>query len=299
MNNQPDHTRQALLDFAPEHNFFVGIDSDGCVFDTMGIKQKKCFHSLIVSHWHLEAIETYVRESAEFINLYSKWRGQNRFPCLVRSIDLLRDRPEVIQSGVELPEFAALREFMDSGVPLGNPSLERAVAESGNAELASVLQWSNAVNDDIARTVKNIPPFARVCESLEKLRGKADAIVVSQTPCEALLREWNEHDLSGYVRVIAGQELGTKTEHLKMAAADRYKPERILMLGDAPGDMKAAKANNALFYPINPGKEEESWERFHDEACDKFFAGQYAGECEEALISEFQALLPETPPWKL
>ena len=38
------------------------------------------------------------------------------------------------------------------------------------------------------------------------------------------------------------------------------------MIGDAPGDMKAARANGALFFPINPGHEDESWERFYDEA---------------------------------
>ena len=29
------------------------------------------------------------------------------------------------------------------------------------------------------------------------------------------------------------------------------------MIGDAPGDMRAAQANGACFYPINPGAEED------------------------------------------
>jgi hypothetical protein len=70
------------------------------------------------------------------------------------------------------------------------------------------------------------------------------------------------------------------------------------MVGDAPGDMKAAKANEALFYPINPGAEEESWRRFAEEALDKFINGRYAGSYEEKLIAEFDACLPETPPWE-
>jgi hypothetical protein len=32
-----------LKDFKPKKKFFVGIDSDGCAFDTMGIKQRECF----------------------------------------------------------------------------------------------------------------------------------------------------------------------------------------------------------------------------------------------------------------
>ena len=72
----------------------------------------------------------------------------------------------------------------------------------------------------------------------------------------------------------------------------------MLMMGDAPGDFKAARANKALFYPINPGKEEASWQRFHDEGLDMFLGGKYAGEYEAKLIEEFDACLPENPPWE-
>jgi hypothetical protein len=70
------------------------------------------------------------------------------------------------------------------------------------------------------------------------------------------------------------------------------------MVGDAPGDMRAAKANDALFYPVNPGDEEASWERFYEEAVHKFLAEEYAGDYEAKLIEEFEAMLPATPPWK-
>ena len=69
------------------------------------------------------------------------------------------------------------------------------------------------------------------------------------------------------------------------------------MVGDAPGDKKAAKANNALFYPINPGHEEASWERFYNEAIDRFFNGNYSGDFENRIIKEFDSFLPENPPW--
>ena len=121
---------------------------------------------------------------------------------------------------------------------------------------------------------------------------------MSATPAEALKREWEEHDIAEYVKVIAGQEMGTKKEHLAFAAASKYKLDHILMIGDAPGDMKAARANNALFYPINPGDEDISWERFHNEAFDKFINGTYAGDYEKSLIDEFDKYLPSIPPWK-
>ena len=290
-------SREELINFQPRHTSFVGIDSDGCVFDTMEIKQKQCFHGNIISLWKLEPVEKYLRQTAEFVNLYSKWRGGNRFPSLVRVFDLLRDRPEIRNSGIPIPQLTSLRKLIASGAALGSPALEKAVAQTGDQELALILKWSHNVNESIARTVKSIPPFKWAGESLEKIRANSDAICVSQTPCEALIREWEENDLTGYVALIAGQEMGTKTEHLAMSTADRYPPDRILMVGDAPGDHKAARNNNALFYPVNPAHEEESWERFCHEAYDKFLAGKYAGKYEQKVIAEFEALLPETPPW--
>jgi phosphoglycolate phosphatase-like HAD superfamily hydrolase len=126
----------------------------------------------------------------------------------------------------------------------------------------------------------------------------ADVIVVSATPGEALVREWEEHDIAKYVAVIAGQEMGTKAQHLEYAAKGRYEKNHILMVGDAPGDLKAAMANNALFFPIVPGKETESWKRFCDEAFDRFIKGKYTGGYEQKLIVEFERCLPEKPPWE-
>lgn len=290
-------TKDDLINFIPEHDSFVGIDSDGCVFPTMEIKQKKCFHKLIISHWQLEKIEKYVRESAEFVNLYSIHRGNNRFPCLLMSIDLIRNRPEVRAAKVKLPEFRSLKKFIDSGVPLSNAELEKAVNATGDGELAAVLQWSKAINAAIAETVKDVAPFKWVRESFQEVKKNSDAICVSQTPAEALAREWAEHNLMSFVRVIAGQELGTKKEHIRLATNNRYAGDKILMIGDAPADKNAARGNNAHFYPINPGQEEQSWERFYKEAYAKFLNGTYGGDYENQLMKEFEALLPALPPW--
>ena len=70
------------------------------------------------------------------------------------------------------------------------------------------------------------------------------------------------------------------------------------MVGDAPGDYQAAKANGVLFYPIDPGFEDVSWQRFFEEALPRFFAGTYAGELHGCPVARFERLLPERPPWK-
>jgi phosphoglycolate phosphatase-like HAD superfamily hydrolase len=290
--------KDQLLAFAPQHKFFVGIDSDGCVFDSMEIKHKECFIPNIIKYWKLQAISKYAREAAEFVNLYSKWRGTNRFPALTKTFQLLREWPEPMRRGVKIPEVPTLQAWIDSGVPLGNPALKTEVDKTHDPVLEQTLEWSLAVNRTIADVVEGVPPFPFFRESAEKLQSQADIICVSATPNEALEREWREHDIAKYAAVIAGQEMGSKKEHLKLTTEGKYEKDCVLMVGDAPGDLNAARANNALFYPINPGHEEASWQRFHDEAIDRFLGKTYAGEYEVRVIDEFQKLLPETPPWK-
>lgn len=287
---------QALRDFKPAREFFIGIDSDGCVFDSMEIKHKECFTPMFIKHFGLQPVSKYAREVWDFVNLYSKTRGVNRFPALSNALDLLAQRPEVIARKVAVPSPDPLDAWMTRETKLSNSSLTKEV-QGGNRDLETVLAWSNAVNAMIEDLVHGVPPFPLVPESLQKLNTKADAMVISQTPAAALEREWAEHDIARHVRIIAGQEMGTKTEHLKFAAAGKYPPNKILMIGDAPGDFKAAKSNGALFYPIVPGSEEKSWQRFFDEALQVFFAGEYAGDYEAELVQAFNASLPEKPGW--
>lgn len=290
-------SKDDLVHFPPRHAFFVGIDSDGCVFDTMEVKQKLFFHPLIIQTWNLQPVEKQVRAAAEFVNLYSKWRGSNRFPALLRTFDLLQEWSDVRETGVALPDTKALRAYIDSGVPLSNATLKQAVAASRDPALQRVLDWSLAVNVAIAARMDAVPPFRGVRECLEKLQPRADLIVVSQTPEEALVHEWELHGLESFVELIAGQELGTKAEHLALATDRKYPADRILMIGDAPGDRKAAQAVQARFYPILPGQEEASWKRLADEGIDRFLNGTFDDAYQAALNEAFEALLPETPPW--
>jgi phosphoglycolate phosphatase-like HAD superfamily hydrolase len=147
----------------------------------------------------------------------------------------------------------------------------------------------------IDEIVYGIPPFPWVCESLAKFNEYSDMIVVSQTPGEALNREWAEHNIDRYFKIIYGQEYGAKAEHIQYAAKGKYPDEKILMIGDAPGDMIASKSNGTLFYPINPGDEEDSWELLNKEGIDRFLNGSFAGDYENTLIKEFNKCLPKTP----
>ena len=77
-----------LKNLKPKHDFLVAIDSDGCAFDTMEIKHKECFIPNIIKYWNLQPVSKYARDAAEFVNLYSHWRGINRFPALTMTFDL-------------------------------------------------------------------------------------------------------------------------------------------------------------------------------------------------------------------
>jgi len=295
---------KSLKDFKPEKKFFVGIDSDGCAFDTMGIKQRECFCPWLIGYFGLQPVAQTARECKDFADLFSKTRGANRHKTVKRIIaELLPSHPMVKARSFQVPQFPHYFAWVDDpNSLLSNDGLKQAINEASNPEvkreLELALAWSERVNWSIKEIVKNMPPFPHVRECLEKIQPLADAIVVSATPNEALKREWEKHKIARYVKVIAGQEMGTKTQHLEYATKSKYEKDHILMIGDAPGDMKAARANNALFYPVNPGDEDKSWERFHDEAFDRFIKGQYAGKYEEKLIAEFNACLPENPPWK-
>ena len=284
-----------MLDYKRQHEYLVGIDSDGCAFDTMELKHKECFIPNTINYYALQGVSKYAREAAEFVNLYSKSRGINRFPALIETLLWLRRRPEVRARGVQIANPQGLLDWMKRENKLGNPALAKAVEETGDADLKHALEWSEAVNASIEGMVRGVPPFPCVRESLARMRPTADLLVVSATPQDALRREWQEHNLTRHVTMICGQESGTKKEFLKSAA--NYRPHCALMIGDAPGDYEAAKANSVLFFPINPGAEEASWRRFYEEGIDRFFAGSFAGAYQESLLAEFDRYLPASPPW--
>ena len=124
---------------------------------------------------------------------------------------------------------------------LGMPALKAEVERTGDADLARTYDWSQAVNDAIDQMVRGVPPFPFVRETLAKLAGVADVIVCSATPGKALQKEWEEHGIARYTAAICGQEVGSKKEILAQAIKAGYSPENVLMIGDAPGDMAAAR----------------------------------------------------------
>ena len=181
---------------------------------------------------------------------------------------------------------------------LGNANLRKYFESNYDPDLEKVVKWTEEVNKDIndmATQHSSIPECKAV---IAKISSFADVVIVSQTPLEALEREWQEHRLKGYVKLIAGQEHGTKTEHIAFAAKGKYPDNKILMIGDAKGDLDAAKNNGILFYPDNTGEEKtDHGNVFLMKPLKNLKNVNYAGAYENELLKEFRKSLPETPPW--
>ncbi len=285
--------RELLTGFRPRRDRLVCIDSDGCVFDTMELKHKECFCPAMIKHWGLQPVSKYARRAWEFENLYSKDRGQSRFITLYRSIELLKDWDEVKEYGFVFPDTQALGRWLSEAPVTSNQALE----ESDDPVLQRTLKWSLEVNERVADMVYGIPPFPNAREVVTALSSQADIIVVSATARDALMREWEENGLLDCVSLICSQDEGTKRECIQ-AVKDHYGPDRVLMIGDAPGDLQAAHDNGALFYPVRPGDEIGSWKEMRETYMGQFLDGNYRGESEDMLIRRFDRCLPLLPPWK-
>lgn len=289
---------QVLADFVPTKDFFVGIDSDGCAMDAMDIKHQECFTPSYIKYWNLQPVSTLARETALFVNLHSITRGLNRWLALRQLLDLLRDRVEVAERGVTIPDYPELTQFIESEFPLSDKGIAAFAAAHPSETADRMIAWGDGVNAAIADMVHGCGPFPGVREAMEAMYPYVDEMTVSATPLEALQREWTEHGLARYMQVIAGQEMGSKAQHVQYAATGKYPQDHIMLIGDAPGDRDAARTAGCLYYPIIPGQEKESWKRFTDEALGRFLDGTYAGDYQRQLVEEFESHLPDEVPWE-
>lgn len=289
-----------LLDFKPTKEFLVCVDSDGCVFDNMELKHKECFCPATVNVWGLQSVSRYAREAAEFVNLYSKTRGANRFPALVRTLELLGARREAQDRGYVCPDLTPLKKWIDETDSLSARGIaEYAASHGGDIDpiLATAARWSAEVDENIERIVHDVSPLPGVRETFARISEFADIVIVSATPHDAIVREWGAQNLLDHITVVAGQELGTKKECIRKAAEGKFSPDKVLMVGDALGDYTAALNNSVLFFPIIPGWEVESWGLLRTEAAERFHEGSYAGAYMDELLKKFDSVLQEEPNW--
>ena len=296
-----------LNNFKRTKDFLVAIDTDGCITDNMNGKQILIFHPQFMEFYNLWAIESYFREVAEYYNLFSIERGCNRFiaiSLILKALSIREDvKEKLIAENIELPSIKFVDDFInftkENKLGLGNPSLEKYISLNPTIyQLYKLLGWSEAVNRTFPYISTKISPFENVDKCLKLIAENSDVIVVSKTPYIDLVNYWESQGISKYVQVIAGQEMGSKGHHINVVKeVGDYLDDEVLMLGDGNGDLKAVKENNGLFYPINPGSEQDDWNKF-PESFRVFLQKKYKGIYEDKLIKRFKSTLLSVPTWE-
>ena len=128
-------------------------------------------------------------------------------------------------------------------------------------------------------------PFLGAKTALELASVFADVAVVSGADPNALYSEWTSFGLCDSIDLLLGQNAGKKEAIIARLLKTGYEKSRVLMFGDSPFDLEAARANDIYFFPILAGKEEESW--LSAPTALELFKGGGFGEIQEGLIEKF------------
>ena len=272
-----------LDNFKKNKDFIICIDSDGCAIDTMDIKHIKCFGPCMVNEWNLEQWEEPILNSWNKVNLYTLTRGINRFKGLATALTEINEKYKKID-GLDV-----FLKWVEETKELSNESLEAEIKKIDNICLKKALSWSIKVNkaiDSLSDDEKRI--FDGVKEAIIECKKFAEIAIVSSANEKAVLDEWSHHSVLEYVDVVLTQNVGTKAYCIEKLIEKGYSKEKVLMIGDAIGDLNSAKKNQVSFYPIMVGKEKFSWNRFTESILEKFINNSYNSDFEKNIIDEFE-----------
>ena len=259
-----------IVDYKKEKEFLICVDSDGCAMDTMDCKHIHCFGPCMVDEWELGEWKDAILKRWNDINLYTITRGINRFKGLAMALVEINEQYTKIEGIEDLVEWA------ENSPELSERNLKANLEKEHKVALEKALKWSQAVNVEITKLPEEEKvPFAGALEGLKAAHAVADVAIVSSANREAVLEEWEEHKLLEHVDIVLTQEVGSKAECIRQLLLKGYKPENVLMVGDAKGDSDAAATNGVNYYPILVKREKESWDRFQEEAVKCFTENNY------------------------
>lgn len=271
-----------LSDYKKKKDFLVCVDSDGCAMDTMDIKHIRCFGPCMVEEWGLEQWKDEILARWNEINLYTMTRGINRFKGLVIALK------EISEKYISIEDLDILTEWVENSNELSNDALQKAIDERESICLKKALSWSKAVNSSINKLPEEEKlPFEGVKEALAYAHKTADVAIVSSANLDAVMEEWERFGLIPYTDIVLAQDAGSKAFCIGELLKAGYEKNHVLMCGDAPGDLDAAKKNGVFYYPILVKKEKESWKEFMEKGFSNLKDGTYKGEYQEEKIGEF------------
>lgn len=272
-----------LADYKKQKDFLVCVDSDGCAMDTMDIKHIRCFGPCMVTEWGLEQWKEEILDRWNEINLYTMTRGINRFKGLSMALQEIHEKYTAIE------DLKTLVDWVEKSPELSNNALQKAIDENPDSLiLKKALSWSKAVNASITELPDEVKqPFAGVKEALAYAHEAADVAIVSSANIDAVMEEWEKYGLLPHTDIVLAQDAGSKAFCIGELLKAGYAPDHVVMCGDAPGDLDAAKKNGVFYYPILVKKEKESWEEFVAQGRDHLLNGTFAGEYQQQKIEEF------------
>ena len=261
--------------FEKKHDYLVCVDSDGCVMDTMNCKHFNCFGPCMVAEWGLEAWKDAILDRWNVINLFSMTRGINRFKGLAMALG------EINEQYTRIVGIEALKYWADTAPALSNDGAARAAAEATDPDaklvLEKALSWSKAVNASIVELDENLKvPYEGAREGLAAAHQFADVAMVSSANRDAVEEEWGKFGLLEHTDIVLAQDVGSKAACIKEMLKFNYDLDKVVMIGDAPGDCDAAEKNGVYYYPILVNHEKESWDEAIAVAYGKLRSGEYA-----------------------
>ena len=280
---------KTFSEFERKKDFLVCVDSDGCAMDTMDVKHIRCFGPCMIEEWGLQEWQEEILNRWNDINLYTITRGINRFKGLAMALCEIDTKYCSIEGATEL------REWTDSAPELSNDALERLVeAKPGRKVFRKALNWSIAVNNSIDSLPDEAQlPFPMVKEALELAHRYADVAIVSSANLSAVLEEWEMYGLMEHVDVVMSQNDGSKAYCIGKLLERGYNNKKVVMCGDAPGDLAASEKKGVYFYPILVRSEKESWEEFISSGLGKLLDGSFGKEYQSEKIKDFYKNLGE------
>ncbi|MCR5741593.1 MAG: HAD family hydrolase [Gammaproteobacteria bacterium] len=240
-----------LENFVKKGKYLVCVDSDGCAMDTMNIKHFRCFGPCFTDAWGIVENRDEVLKRWNDINLFEITRGINRFLGFGKlSAELFSDDEEV----------KAFNEWVNNAPVLSEGAVSAQYEKTGLPIYLKALNWSKAVNQNINKLdFKEKKAFSGALEGLRELHKNFDIAVVSSANYQAVKDEWEYCGLIDHIDVLTTQQDGSKAHCIETLLKKGYDKENVIMLGDAKGDLEAAKSNGVNFYPILVNREEECW----------------------------------------
>ena len=241
----------------------------------MNCKHFNCFGPCMVAEWGLEEWKEPILERWNVINLFSMTRGINRFKGLAMALK------EIDGQYKKIVGIDALVHWADTAPALSNDGVKKAADEAADADaklvLTKALSWSKAVNAAIVELDESLKiPYEGAKEGLAAAHCFADVAMVSSANRDAVEEEWGKFGLLEHTDIVLAQDIGSKAACIQEMMKFGYDPDKVVMVGDAPGDCDAAEKNGVHYYPILVNHEKESWDEAIAVAFGKLQSGEYA-----------------------